>query len=162
MPIVQADPKRVESGIHFTLGNYALVEGAITAGCDFFGGYPITPANEISEMMSKRLPQVGGKFMQGEDELCSIYACAGARARRCQGDDRHSQRRIQLYAGRARLLLHGGGSGCHRRTCSAAAEKLCVSGRCHADAVGRLPATMRRLSSAGFGAGALRLHHLGL
>ena len=78
MPIVQADPKRVESGIHFTLGNYALVEGAITAGCDFFGGYPITPANEISEMMSKRLPQVGGKFMQGEDELCSIYACAGA------------------------------------------------------------------------------------
>ena len=60
------------------LGNYALVEGAITAGCNFFGGYPITPANEISERMSQRLPQVGGKFVQGEDELCSIYACAGA------------------------------------------------------------------------------------
>lgn len=78
MPITTADPKRVKSGIHFTLGNYALVEGAIAAGCDFFGGYPITPANEISEAISKRLPQVGGHFMQGEDELCSIYACAGA------------------------------------------------------------------------------------
>lgn len=78
MPIITADPKRVNSGIHFTLGNYALVEGALAAGCDFFGGYPITPANEISEAISKRLPQVGGHYLQGEDELCSIYACAGA------------------------------------------------------------------------------------
>lgn len=70
--------KRVQSGVHFMLGNYALVEGAISAGCDFFAGYPITPANEISERMSQRLPEVGGKFVQGEDELCSIYACAGA------------------------------------------------------------------------------------
>lgn len=70
--------KRVDTGVHFMLGNYALVEGALSAGCNFFGGYPITPANEISERMSQRLPQVGGKFMQGEDELCSIYACAGA------------------------------------------------------------------------------------
>lgn len=60
------------------LGNYALVEGAISAGCNFFGGYPITPANEISERMAQRLPEVGGQFLQGEDELCSIYACAGA------------------------------------------------------------------------------------
>lgn len=78
MPIVKADPKRVNAGVHFTLGNYALVEGAIAAGCTFFGGYPITPANEISEMISKRLPQVGGHYLQGEDELCSIFACAGA------------------------------------------------------------------------------------
>ena len=78
MADVRADQKRVDSGIHFMLGNYALVEGAISAGCDFFAGYPITPANEISERMSKRLPQVGGVFMQGEDELCSIYALAGA------------------------------------------------------------------------------------
>ena len=48
--------KRVQSGVHFMLGNYALVEGAISAGCDFFAGYPITPANEISERMSQRLP----------------------------------------------------------------------------------------------------------
>jgi len=78
MPQTTAQKSRVKEGTHFILGNYALVEGAISAGCDFFGGYPITPANEISEMMAKRLPQVGGRFMQGEDELCSIYACAGA------------------------------------------------------------------------------------
>ena len=60
------------------VGNYAAVEGALAAGCDFFAGYPITPANEISERMSKRLPALGGKFLQGEDELCSIYALSGA------------------------------------------------------------------------------------
>ena len=69
---------RVLSGIHFMLGNYACVEGALAAGCDFFAGYPITPANEISERMSQRLPEVGGHFFQGEDELCSIYAISGA------------------------------------------------------------------------------------
>ena len=60
------------------LGNYAVVEGALAAGCDFFAGYPITPANEISERMASRMPDVGGKFLQGEDELCSIYAVTGA------------------------------------------------------------------------------------
>ncbi len=60
------------------LGNYALVEGALAAGCDFFAGYPITPANEISERMANRLPAVGGKFLQSEDELCSIYSVTGA------------------------------------------------------------------------------------
>jgi 2-oxoglutarate ferredoxin oxidoreductase subunit alpha len=70
--------KRVLSGVHFMQGNYAVVEGALAAGCDFFAGYPITPANEISEGMSKRLPAVGGVFLQGEDELCSINAVAGA------------------------------------------------------------------------------------
>jgi 2-oxoglutarate ferredoxin oxidoreductase subunit alpha len=70
--------KRILSGVHFMQGNYAVVEGALAAGCDFFAGYPITPANEISEGMSKRLPAVGGVFLQGEDELCSINAVAGA------------------------------------------------------------------------------------
>jgi 2-oxoglutarate ferredoxin oxidoreductase subunit alpha len=60
------------------LGNYAVIEGALAAGCDFFAGYPITPANEISEHAARRLPQVGGVFLQGEDELCSIYAVGGA------------------------------------------------------------------------------------
>lgn len=69
---------RVRTGVHFMLGNYAVVEGALAAGCDFFAGYPITPANEISELMAKRLPAVGGKFLQGEDELCSIYAVTSA------------------------------------------------------------------------------------
>ncbi len=70
--------KRVNTGVHFMLGNYALVEGALSAGCNFFAGYPITPANEISERMASRLPQVGGRFVQGEDELCSVFALAGA------------------------------------------------------------------------------------
>lgn len=69
---------RVLTGTHFMLGNFAVVEGALAAGCDFFAGYPITPANEISERMASRLPQVGGAFLQGEDELCSIYAVTGA------------------------------------------------------------------------------------
>ena len=60
------------------LGNYAVVEGALAAGCDFFAGYPITPANEISERMASRMPEVGGRFLQGEDELCSVYAMTGA------------------------------------------------------------------------------------
>lgn len=70
--------KRVLTGTHFMLGNYAVVEGAIYAGCDFFAGYPITPANEISERMAERMPKIGGTFLQGEDELCSIYALTGA------------------------------------------------------------------------------------
>ena len=69
---------RVNSGIHFMLGNYAVVEGALAAGCNYFAGYPITPANEISELMSKRLPEVGGIFVQGEDELFSIYSIIGS------------------------------------------------------------------------------------
>lgn len=69
---------RVLTGVHFMQGNYAAVEGAIAAGCDFFAGYPITPANEISEGMARRLPAVGGAFFQGEDELCSIYAISAA------------------------------------------------------------------------------------
>jgi 2-oxoglutarate ferredoxin oxidoreductase subunit alpha len=69
---------RILAGKHFMLGNYAVVEGALAAGCDFFAGYPITPANEISERMASRMPEVGGRFLQGEDELCSVYAMTGA------------------------------------------------------------------------------------
>jgi len=64
--------------LHFMLGNHAVVEGAIAAGCRFFAGYPITPANEISELMAQRMPEVGGRFIQMEDELGSIYAVCGA------------------------------------------------------------------------------------
>ncbi|HXY56787.1 MAG TPA: 3-methyl-2-oxobutanoate dehydrogenase subunit beta, partial [Nitrososphaerales archaeon] len=62
----------------FWSGNEACVEGALTAGCRFFAGYPITPANEISELLSGRLPRAGGTFMQMEDELASIGAVMGA------------------------------------------------------------------------------------
>lgn len=70
--------QRVLTGTHFMLGNYAIVEGALAAGCNFFAGYPITPANEISERMAERIPKVGGKFLQAEDELCAVYALSGA------------------------------------------------------------------------------------
>src|SRR5919106_2489655 len=59
-------------------GTYALTEGGIAAGCRLFAGYPITPATDIAEYMSKRLPQVGGFYMQCEDELAGMHACAGA------------------------------------------------------------------------------------
>jgi len=59
-------------------GTFALTEGAIAAGCRFFGGYPITPATDIAEHMSKRLPMVGGYYVQAEDELAGMHMCAGA------------------------------------------------------------------------------------
>ena len=59
-------------------GNEAAVEGAIAAGMRFFAGYPITPSTEIAEQSSLRLPQIGGKFIQMEDEISSIAAVLGA------------------------------------------------------------------------------------
>ncbi len=59
-------------------GNEAIVEGALAAGCRFFAGYPITPATEISEVMSYRLPAVDGTFIQMEDEIASLGAVIGA------------------------------------------------------------------------------------
>ena len=59
-------------------GNEACVEGALYAGCDFFAGYPITPSTEIAEVLSVKLPQRGGKFIQMEDEIASIAAIIGA------------------------------------------------------------------------------------
>lgn len=61
-------------------GNEAAVEGAIAAGMRFFAGYPITPSTEIAEQSALRLPQVGGHFLQMEDELASIAAVLGASA----------------------------------------------------------------------------------
>ncbi|MEN8172577.1 MAG: 2-oxoacid:acceptor oxidoreductase subunit alpha [Chloroflexota bacterium] len=65
------------TGSHFMLGDHACAEGAILAGCRFFAGYPITPATEIAERMSLRLPQIGGTYIQMEDELASMNAILG-------------------------------------------------------------------------------------
>jgi len=62
----------------FVQGNEACVEGALYAGLDFYAGYPITPSTEIAELLSLRLPQSGGKFIQMEDEIASICAIIGA------------------------------------------------------------------------------------
>jgi 2-oxoglutarate ferredoxin oxidoreductase subunit alpha len=70
----------VPSGRHFMQGDHACAEGAIAAGCRFFGGYPITPSTEIAEHLAQRFPQVGGIFIQMEDELGSMAAILGASA----------------------------------------------------------------------------------
>ena len=59
-------------------GNEAVVEGGIAAGMRFYAGYPITPSTEIAERSALRLPQVGGKFIQMEDEIGGIAAALGA------------------------------------------------------------------------------------
>ncbi len=65
-------------------GNEAIAEAAIRGGCRAFFGYPITPQNEIPEYLSKRLPEVGGVFIQSESEVAAInmvYGAAGSGAR---------------------------------------------------------------------------------
>ena len=59
-------------------GNEALARGAIAAGCNFFAGYPITPATTIFNNMLKMLPSTGGVCIQGEDEIASMGYCIGA------------------------------------------------------------------------------------
>ncbi|MHA2397961.1 MAG: transketolase C-terminal domain-containing protein [Promethearchaeota archaeon] len=65
-------------GKHVMMGNVAMSEGALAAGLDFFGGYPITPSTEVIEHLARRMPEVGGVCMQMEDELASINAVMGA------------------------------------------------------------------------------------
>lgn len=59
-------------------GNRACVEGALAAGMEFFAGYPITPSTEIAEISAERLPKIGGKFIQMEDEIAGVSATIGA------------------------------------------------------------------------------------
>ncbi len=71
----------IKSRLHgefFLQGDIACAEGAIAAGCSFFGGYPITPASEIAERMALRLPLLDGVFVQFEDEIASVTSILGA------------------------------------------------------------------------------------
>jgi 2-oxoglutarate ferredoxin oxidoreductase subunit alpha len=72
------DNTHVLTGTHFEMGNWACAEGAIAAGCNFAAGYPITPASEVANRLAARLPQVGGTFLQTEDEISAICAAIGA------------------------------------------------------------------------------------
>jgi len=65
-------------GAYYFSGNDAAAEGALAAGCRFYGGYPITPSSEMMERMAARLPEAGGVFIQMEDEIASIGAVIGA------------------------------------------------------------------------------------
>lgn len=64
--------------VAFFQGNEAAAHGALYAGCNFFAGYPITPATEVSEVLSIELPKIGGSFLQMEDEIGALAACLGA------------------------------------------------------------------------------------
>lgn len=66
------------TGEHFFNGDIACAEGALASGCRFFAGYPITPATEIAERISRRMPEVGGIYIQMEDEIASMNAILGA------------------------------------------------------------------------------------
>lgn len=67
-----------ERKVKLMQGNEACVEGAIAAGMKFYAGYPITPSTEIAELSAAKLPRIGGKFIQMEDEIASISAIIGA------------------------------------------------------------------------------------
>jgi 2-oxoglutarate ferredoxin oxidoreductase subunit alpha len=73
-----AGGRDVLTGEHFWNGDVAAAEGAIAAGCRFFAGYPITPSTEAAEHIAERIPQVGGVYVQMEDEIASIAAVLGA------------------------------------------------------------------------------------
>jgi 2-oxoglutarate ferredoxin oxidoreductase subunit alpha len=68
----------LNKGRHYFSGNEAAAEGAIAAGCRFYAGYPITPSSELMERMAVRLKEIGGVFIQMEDEIASISAVIGA------------------------------------------------------------------------------------
>ncbi len=67
-----------KNAVKLISGNHACALGAVAAGCRFFAGYPITPSSEIAERLSRRLPEVGGVFIQMEDEIASMAAVIGA------------------------------------------------------------------------------------
>jgi 2-oxoglutarate ferredoxin oxidoreductase subunit alpha len=75
---LKADPKGVLTGNHFIDGDHAACEGALAAGCRFVAGYPITPSTEVVERFASRIPQIGGVFIQMEDEIASSIAILGA------------------------------------------------------------------------------------
>ncbi len=70
--------KTEKSDIVFWQGNEVIAQAAIAAGCNFYGGYPITPSSEIAAVMAERLPEIGGTFIQMEDEIAAMGAVIGA------------------------------------------------------------------------------------
>lgn len=74
---MHADPRFVLTGTHFINGDAACCEGALAAGARYAAGYPITPSTEIVERFAARAPEVGGLFIQMEDEIASSIAIQG-------------------------------------------------------------------------------------
>lgn len=90
-----------------TDGSTAIVRGALAAGCDFFAGYPITPASPILAMMLRELPKVGGVGVQGEDEIASIGMCIGAAMAGARAMTATSGPGISLYSENIGLAIMG-------------------------------------------------------
>lgn len=82
----------------FMKGTEAIAEAAVRAGCRFFAGYPITPQNEIPEYMARRLPEVGGEFVQGESEVASVNMLYGAASTGIRAMSSSSSTGISLYS----------------------------------------------------------------
>ena len=72
--------KLLKPGTYFLEGNIACAEAALLAGCRFYAGYPITPSSELMHHMARRMPEIGGVFIQGEDEIASIMMALGGSA----------------------------------------------------------------------------------
>ena len=82
----------------FMKGTEAIAEAAVRAGCRFFAGYPITPQNEIPEYMARRMPEVGGTFVQGESEVASVNMLYGAASTGIRAMSSSSSCGISLYS----------------------------------------------------------------
>lgn len=91
----------------FIDGSTAIVRGALAAGCDFFAGYPITPASPILQMMMTELPARGGVAIQGEDEIASIGMCIGATLAGARTLTATSGPGISLYSENIGLAIMG-------------------------------------------------------
>ena len=129
----------INPGVHYVQGAQACAEGALVAGCRVYGGYPITPATEIMEHFARRLPQVGGRTIQMEDEISAASLLLGASLGRCQSHDRHVRSGIFPDAG-SDILQHYDGNppgDCGRAaTGPGPGIYLHEPGRCHASSVG--------------------------
>lgn len=82
----------------FMKGCEAIAEAATRAGCRFFAGYPITPQNEIPEYFARRMPEVGGTFVQGESEVASVNMLYGAGSTGIRAMSSSSSTGISLYS----------------------------------------------------------------
>ena len=71
-------PSLMKPGDYYLSGNEAAAEGALAAGCDFYGGYPITPSSEVMEHIAERFGELGRTFVQMEDEIGSLCSALGA------------------------------------------------------------------------------------
>lgn len=91
----------------FINGAKAIARGAIHAGCDFFAGYPITPASDILQYMIEELPKVGGTAIQGEDEIASMGFCIGAAMAGARVMTATSGPGISLYSENIGLAIMG-------------------------------------------------------